>query len=687
MKNSEPNLGREAGRVSVSRSVRSGVKYSIINGDPEEWFQIEESLGIISTARSIDREIQSQFSLEIVAYDFLGFTQTTVNITITDLNDYPPTFEHPSGSIEVMEDWPVGHEVYLVKAYDLDMGPNGRIEYSLSAQPHNTFYIDKMAGMIYLNRPVRFEVGSQYEIVVTARDLGVPSLYSKLELTVVIKDVNDRTPVFDHASYETSLLESVPANDRFFLLRATDADSGINKQITYSITVGNDENRFGIFPDGYLYVKRPLDREKRDFYSLTVTAQDNGIQPRSSSVNIVIHIIDENDNNPTFDNKTFQFYIAENEPPDTYVGRLSAEDLDKGRNAELTYTITNTQSDFMINPKTGFIRTLCYFDREQLVEASGHDYLVMDAVVMDGSVTRLRDEAKIIVHITDVNDNAPTFIRVPYHAAISEGSSIGTQVIRIAAVDLDDGINGNIQYSIVNGNPDEVFQIDDITGQITVSKPLDRETNARYILTVMARDMGEDISHNTTALVSVDVLDENDNVPRFDNATTRLINISEDAAVGSRIFTFSATDNDLGVNAEVTFLVASGNFKETFRIDGPSGSLYLARPLDYEDKHNYVLNVSATDGGTPRLSTTIQVVVEVLDVNDNAPRFSSTAVVRQIEESIPPNTPVVTLTAQDRDSGVNGKILFNISHQEPPGNHFAMQAETGVLYTTKSIDR
>lgn len=686
-KNSETGVGREVGRVSVSRSMRSGVKYSITNGDPDQWFKIEESLGVISTACSIDREIHDLFFLEIIAYDFLGFTQTTANVTITDLNDYSPTFEHPNGLIEVMEDWPIGYEVYLVKAYDSDIGPNGKIEYSLSTQPHNTFYIDKTSGMISLNRPVRSEVGIQYEVTVTARDLGTPSLSSKLQLTILVQDVNDRTPIFDHVAYETSLLESVPVNDRFFLLRATDADYGINKQLTYTITVGNDENRFGIFPDGYLYVKRPLDREKRDFYSLTVSAQDNGLNPRSSSVNIVIHIIDENDNSPTFDNKTFQFFIAENEPADTYVGRLSAEDLDKGRNAELTYTITNTQSDFIINPKTGFIRTLRCFDREQIVETSGHDYLVMDAVVMDGSAIRLKDEAKITVHITDVNDNAPRFLRTPYNAAISEASPTGTQVIRIHAVDADYGINRNIQYFIVSGNNENIFHIDDITGQITVQKPLDREVTARYLLTVNARDMGEEISHNTTSVVSVDILDENDNLPQFDNATIRMINISEDAVVGSKIFVFSATDNDLGVNAEITFSVASGNFKETFRIDGPSGSLFLARPLDYEDKNNYVLNVSASDGGTPKLATTIEVILKVLDVNDNAPRFSSTAVVRQIEESIPPSTPVVTLLAQDRDSGVNGKILFNISHQDPPGKHFAIQPETGVLYTTQVIDR
>ncbi|GIY91586.1 cadherin-related tumor suppressor [Caerostris extrusa] len=139
----------------------------------------------------------------------------------------------------------------------------------------------------------------------------------------------------------------------FFLLRATDADFGINRQLTYAITAGNDEKSDSAFFRMATYTwKRPLDREKRDFFTpLTVAAQDNGRELCSSS-----------------------FYIAENEPPDTCRGRLSAEDLDKGRNAELTYTITNTQTDFMINPKTGFIRTLRYFDREQIVEASGHDY-------------------------------------------------------------------------------------------------------------------------------------------------------------------------------------------------------------------------------------------------------------------------------------------------------------------------
>lgn len=678
-------LGREVGRVSASRS---GVKYSITNGDPDQCFEMEESLGVLSTACSIDREIHASFfSLEIIAFDFLGFTKTAANVTITDVNDCSAIFEHPNGPIEVMEDFPIGYEIYLVKAYDRDIGPNGRIEYSLSTQPHNTFYIGKMSGMIYLNRTVRSEVGFEYEVTVTARDLGTPSLSSQLELKFFIQDVNDRTPIFDHVAYETSLLESVPVNDRFFLLRATDADYGINKQLTYTITVGNDKNMFGVFPDGYLYVKRPLDREKIDFYSLIVTAQDNGLNPRSSSVNIVIHIIDENDNSPAFNNKTFQFFIAENEPADTYVGRLSAEDLDKGRNAELTYTITNTQSDFMINPKTGFIRTLRCFDREEIVESLGRDYLVMDAVVMDAGATRLKDEAKITVHITDVNDCAPRFLRTPYNAEISEASPTGTQVIRIHAVDADYGINRNIQYSIVSGNHENTFHIDDISGQIIVHKPLDREVTAKYLLTVNARDMGEDVSHNTTAVVSVDILDENDNYPQFNNATIRMINISEDALVGSKIFVFSATDNDLDVNAEITFLVASGNVKETFRMDGASGSLFLARPLDYEEQTTYVLNVSASDGGTPKLATTLEVLLRVLDVNDNAPRFSSTAVVRQIEESIPPSTPVVTLLAQDRDSGLNGKILFNISHQHPPGKHFAIQPETGVLYTTQLIDR
>lgn len=209
-----------------------------------------------------------------------------------------------------------------------------------------------------------------------------------------VEDVNDHTPTFERPSYETSLLELTPVNERFFTLRATDADSGDNGRVSYEITEGNQEGRFGVFPDGAVYVKKALDREWRDLYALTVRARDHGERPRWSAVSLLVHVLDENDNAPVFDNATFIFTLAENEPPDTHVGKLTAEDGDRGRNAELTFSLASNENDFAVDPRTGFIRTLRYFDREKLLEVSGHDTVSMDALVLDSGITRLRGEAK-----------------------------------------------------------------------------------------------------------------------------------------------------------------------------------------------------------------------------------------------------------------------------------------------------
>lgn len=202
-------------------------------------------------------------------------------------------------------------------------------------------------------------------------------------------------------------------------MSAVDEDRGDNGRIFYHISEGNEAAKFGIFPDGMLYVKSPLDREAKDYYALSVVAKDGGAPSRSSTVSVVIHVIDENDNAPQFTNETFTFYIPENEAPDSYVGRLTATDNDVGRNAELTFSIGTSQTDFSIDPKSGFIKTLRYFDRERLIQTTGQDYIALEAIVSDNGVVRLRHRARIHVHILDVNDNAPSFQRLPYKAQVS----------------------------------------------------------------------------------------------------------------------------------------------------------------------------------------------------------------------------------------------------------------------------
>ena len=684
---SENSVGKEIGSVSLKNIASIGkLSYSIVAGDPEKVFFIHPTTGAIKTAKRLDGEQQSFYTLRVVATTKAVYGQTTINITVNDINDNPPKFPVARAFTSVEENWPVGHQVFLASAHDPDFGRNSDISYSLTSNPGNYFTIAKKSGMIYLNKPVKYGITGTFQLEVTAADNGVPSLSSRQVVIVSIDDVNDHTPIFEHGSYETSLLESIPVNDRFFALTASDEDHGLNGFVSYNITNGNDDEKFGIFPDGYLYVRSALDREARDYFALTIIATDHGIPPRSSTVLVVIHILDENDNAPVFTNKTFDFYLAENEPPDTYVGRLTAADQDKGRNAELTYSIATNQQHFLVDPKSGFLKTLNYFDREKLVQVTGQDYVTMEAIVIDNGITRLKDKTKVNVYITDVNDNSPKFTRKSYKAEVFEGATIGTPIIRLAANDADESLNGDIIYTLIDGNEEGRFRIDEVTGQVALSRQLDRETTPLFKLTVAASDLGSPKPLSATTTLSVHIQDENDNKPVFTQSESE-ISILETTKVNTILVQFKATDNDLGVNQEVSFMIGGGNMQEAFRIDTRTGTLYLEKPIDYEQQSLYRLNITAADGGSPRLTSTIAFVVRVLDYNDNAPQFPNTTIVRQIQEGIPYKTTIVTVTAHDPDSGKNGKITYTILNQDPPGRHFDIEEDTGVIYTIQDIDR
>lgn len=682
---------REVGRTRLRRTLNGKtVEYAIVQGDPNGNFAIDSQTGIITTASQIDRETTLMYTLIVTARAGLAYGKTFVNISITDLNDNAPTFLRTHEEIYLPENAAVGQEVYLCKARDKDAGINSRIIYSLIYNPDEQFRINESTGVLYLNRPIHAEPETILTIEVAAKDNGSPSLSAKTTINVLITDVNDHTPVFDHTSYETSLLESKPVNSRFFALTASDVDLGANGRIRYEIIEGNAKNHFGVFPDGYMFVKKILDREEQDYYALSIMCYDEGEPSRSSSVPVIIHIIDENDNAPQFVNTTFSFGIYENDPVDSFVGKLSATDLDIGRNAELIYSLSSPipNEDFTIDPRNGFIKTIRAFDREALVQANGHSTLTFEATVTDNGEHRLRDSVKVKINILDVNDNPPKFQRTPYKVQISEGSPIGTQLIRLFTIDADEGLNGDVFYYISAGNDENRFSIESATGQIILSKMLDRESIANYQLTVVAHDATTKNRLSTNTTVSIEVLDENDNEPMFTQSSTQ-ISVNETTVVGTELMKFHATDSDLGANSKIQYEISAGNRRDTFHIDGGSGILSLHKSLDYEETTMYTLNITATDGGNPSLSSTILFNIRVIDENDNPPNFPNTAIVRQIRESIPIKTPIVTVTAEDPDSGMNGKVNYSLINQEPNNNqrHFDINTTSGVIYTLREIDR
>uniref|UniRef100_A0A8B9M4U7 Cadherin domain-containing protein n=1 Tax=Accipiter nisus TaxID=211598 RepID=A0A8B9M4U7_9AVES len=679
-------LGYHVGTVFASTmDLNTNISYLITTGDQRGVFAINRVTGQITTASIIDREEQAFYQLKVVASGGAITGDAMVNITVKDLNDNSPHFIHAVESVNVVENWKAGHTIFQAKALDPDEGVNGVVLYSLKQNPKGLFSISEQTGAISLTGPLDINAGS-YQVEILASDMGVPQLSSNFILTVSVHDVNDNPPVFDQLSYEITILESEPVNSRFFKVQASDKDSGVNGEIAYSIIEGNTGDAFGIFPDGQLYIKSELDRELQERYVLLVVASDRAVEPLNATVNVTVILEDVNDNRPLFNSTNYVFYFEEEQRGGSYVGKINAVDKDFGPNGEVRYSFEHMQPDFELNTVTGEIRSTHQFDREALMRQRGAAVFSLTVIATDQGLPKpLKDQATVQIYMKDINDNAPKFLKDLYQATISELAANLTQVLRVSASDVDEGVNGLIHYSVIKGNEEKQFAIDSSTGQVTLVGKLDHEATASYSLVIQAVDAGA-VSLSSTCMLSIDVLDENDNSPSFPKSTL-LVDVLENMRVGELVSSVTATDSDSGDNADLHYSITGTNNHGTFSISPNTGSIFLAKKLDFETQSLYKLNITAKDQGRPPRSSTMSVVIHVRDFNDNPPNFPPGDIFKSIVENVPVGSPVISVTAHDPDADINGQLTYAIIQQMPRGNHFRIDEVRGTIFTNAEIDR
>ncbi|ETE70709.1 hypothetical protein L345_03479, partial [Ophiophagus hannah] len=679
-------LGYHVGSVSAhTMDLNINITYLITTGDQKGMFEINKMTGLITTASIIDREEQAFYQLKAVASGGTITGDALVNITVRDLNDNSPHFLHAVESVNVVENWNTGHTIFQAKAVDPDEGANGRVAYSLKQNPKNLFSIDEQSGAISLTGLLDVNDGS-YQVEIMASDLGVPERSSSFILTVSVHDVNDNPPVFDQISYEVIISELEPVNSRFFSVHASDKDSGTNGEITYNIIEGNTGDAFGVFPDGQLYIKSELDREVQDRYTLLVEASDRAVEPLSATVNVTVILQDVNDNRPLFNSTNYVFYYEEEQKGESFVGKISAVDKDCGSNGEVRYLFAHMQPDFELNALSGEIKSTHQLDRESLMRQRGVAVFTLTVIAVDQGLPKpLRDQAIVQVYMKDINDNAPKFLKELYQATISELAPNLTQVLRVSASDVDEGNNGLIHYSIIEGNEENQFAIDPGTGQVTLIGKLDHEATAFYSLTIQAVDSGTD-PLSSLSMLNINVLDENDNSPSFPK-TVLFVDILENMRIGELVTSATATDSDSGDNADLNYSITGTNNHGTFSISPNTASIFLSKKLDFETQSLYKLNITAKDNGRPPRSSTMSVVIYVRDYNDNPPVFPAGDIFKSIVENIPIGTSVISVEAHDPDADINGQLAYTIIQQMPRGNHFHIDEVKGTIYTSAEIDR
>ncbi|XP_061312473.1 protocadherin beta-15-like [Pezoporus flaviventris] len=314
-----------------------------------------------------------------------------------------------------------------------------------------------------------------------------------------------------------------------------------------------------------------------------------------------------------------------------------------------------------LEPGTGRLVVAERLDREELCGQSATCTLPFE-LLLANPVQFFRVE----VGVEDINDHAPVFPEERVTLKIPETSNPGSRFPLEVAQDLDVGSNSIQAYSIAPEN--EYFSVDlssrsdsDQYIELVLEKPLDREEKAEMDFSLIAMDGGSPPRTGTTQ-IHVVILDVNDNAPVF-MQDRYIAQVLENAPEGSVVLRVVATDRDAGVNGDISYQIsqAGGQSHSAFEIDSRSGEIKLTKPLDFEAAAKHELKIRVTDGGG--LSAICKVVVEVLDVNDNAPEVVVNSFSSPIPEDALPGTVVALFTVKDRDTGSNGKISCALDDQ------------------------
>ncbi|KAM9373542.1 LOW QUALITY PROTEIN: uncharacterized protein LRP34_007153 [Phaethornis superciliosus] len=440
---------------------------------------------------------------------------------------------------------------------------------------------------------------------------------------------------------------------------------------------------------GHLVTAERIDREQLcDSVQQCVLRCELIVEGEMTIYGIEVEITDINDNAPSFQEGETELIISETTAPGSRFPLAEAHDPDVGRNSLQSYELSGDEH-FSLAVQTGpggdqrpELVLAKALDRE---EAAFHE-LVLRA--SDGGEPARTGTARIRVAVLDANDNAPVFSAEEYTVRVAEDVPVGSVLLTLTATDADDGQYGLVKYSFktITGKPSKIFQLDSVTGAITLLQSLDFEERDFYELEVQALDGGGLFD---TAKVSITVTDVNDNAPDLIVSST-LSEISEDAPSGTVVALLHVQDRDSGANGQVR---CSLEGSVPFRLEKSLDNYYrveTSRELDREKVSEYNVTVRAGDGGSPALWSSAVLALRVLDVNDNAPVFSEERYSARVSENNAAGALVLRVRASDADWGQNARVRYRLVEGRVRGaalsSYVSVQAETGALYALRSFD-
>ncbi|XP_055799101.1 protocadherin gamma-A11-like isoform X3 [Salvelinus fontinalis] len=522
-------------------------------------------------------------------------------------------------------------------------------------------------------------------------------LENPLELhrvTVQIQDINDNSPRFPSERIQLEIVESAVKGQRFPLNEAHDADIGLNAVQSYTLE-RNDHFVLAVHTNGdggkygELVLENELDREQQQEVTLLLTAVDGGTPQRSGTVVIHVTVLDSNDNIPVFSQDAYKVSLPENSPFDTVVATVSATDADEGHNGEVSYDFSRISDKaarlFSVEKKTGKIKVIGPIDFE------AETYYEMRIQAQDGS--GLVSNTKVIVEITDVNDNVPVIFLKSLKNPIPENVLPGTEVGIINVQDKDSEGNRQVRVSIQQNVPFKLNpSIKNYYSLVTTSE-LDREIISDYNITITATDEGSPpLSSSKTIHVSVS--DVNDNPPVFEEQSYSSY-VTENNKPGSSMCSVTARDPDWRQNGTVVYSLLSSEINgvpvsSCLSINGDTGVINAVRAFDYEQFRSFKVHVVARDNGSPPLSSNVTVSVFITDENDNSPQIlypapaGNSLMTEMVPKAALAGSLVSKVIAVDADSGQNAWLSYQILKSTDPGL-FTIGLHSGEIRAQRDI--
>ncbi|CAG9836975.1 unnamed protein product [Diabrotica balteata] len=697
-------IGTSVMRVQATDAdtgINAAIEYFMQKGAYED-FKVDNASGVISVAKKLDYDRRNTYNIELVALDhgvpsLTGTTEVTITV--------------------VMEDAAVGTVIYTLIALDPDVNSSDALNFAATEpitalDKHGQevignekfkefFSVDKFTGKVTVVKPLLRDLAAVIRITVLVSDITAPSIQQGQGLLIItIGDVNDSPPMFmppwtrENPSYYLELKEEQPVGTIVATYKAIDEDSDIAGYLIYP-----ESDYFQINNGtGIVQIKKKIDYEKIKILNFTIVAFDSGVPQLNATATVLVKVININDNDPIFTEKEYKAEIDENSPNGTFIVAVRAVDKDAESYGEVSYFLTGEHSmNFAIDNETGYITVANsnFLDHEVINETE------IQVVAQDGAPSNVKRSVTVPVRIKirDVNDNAPKFAHKEYNVTVMENVRLNPPLplVQVNATDEDSGMNGNIHYSIVSGNDNDIFLLGVETGILYPHKSLLGQTRD-FHLAVVARDGGGNANGNgqlfDEATINVHVLNVNEHRPEFimPALANSTVEVLENAATENYlVMTVKAVDKDQNENGRLTyhFKVDEENVQETeeFSIDPKSGELKTRKSLDREFKPNYQLVLVARDHGFPKWYETIRhLTVLLVDENDNRPEFPGSKSTNPYHFYVVENNEKDIMIALDRDEGMHAKVYYYLisGNEDRP---FFLDRIDGGLYANKSFDR